>query len=79
MGFNIVYYYEAFTYTKYFRPVAGPSHGTSLVEVNQAIKACCCFHILILKNVGGPHLWEALGPGLLGLCLKRALHVKQKV
>ena len=25
------------------------------------------------QNVGGPHLWEALGPGLLGLCLKRAL------
>ena len=35
--------------------------------------AYCCFHIHILKNVGGPHLWEALGPGLLGLCLKMAL------
>ena len=26
-----------------------------------------------LKNVGGPLLWEALGHGLLGLGLKRAL------
>ena len=25
------------------------------------------------KDVGGPLLWEALGPGLLGLCLKMAL------
>ena len=27
-----------------------------------------------LKNVGGPLLWEALGRGLLGLCLKIALN-----
>ena len=27
-----------------------------------------------LKNVGGPLLWEALGRGLLGLCLKMALN-----
>ena len=26
-----------------------------------------------LRNVGGPHLREALGRGLLGLCLKMAL------
>ena len=26
-----------------------------------------------LRNVGGPLLWEALGRGLLGLCLKMAL------
>ena len=26
-----------------------------------------------LRNVGGPLLWEALGHGLLGLGLKRAL------
>ena len=29
-----------------------------------------------LKNVGGPLLWEALGHGLLGLCLKIALVAK---
>ena len=26
-----------------------------------------------LRTVGGPFLWEALGHGLLGLCLKMAL------
>ena len=26
-----------------------------------------------LRNVGGPLLWEALGRGLLGLCLNMAL------
>ena len=26
-----------------------------------------------LRTVGGPFLWEALGRGLLGLCLKMAL------
>ena len=30
-----------------------------------------------LKNVGGPLLWEALGRGLLGLCLKMALRLPQ--
>ena len=30
-------------------------------------------HVYMVQNVGGPHMWEALGPGLLGLCLKMAL------
>ena len=29
-----------------------------------------------LWNVGGPFLWEALGPDLLGLGLKRALFLR---
>ena len=28
-----------------------------------------------VRNVGGPLLWEALGRGLLGLCLKMALQL----
>ena len=32
-----------------------------------------------LRTVGGPLLWEALGRGLLGLCLKMALGSSTKV
>ena len=32
-----------------------------------------------LRAVGGPLLWEALGRGLLGLCLKMALALSSMV